>query len=90
MLGGTVIEHERSIFNLFDVKGNLGGVQDILVILFGIFISPVSEHYFNLKFLRKLYIIRTKQSNIFQTPIGSPLKKNSKKLKFKNLKHLIP
>ena len=50
----------------------------------------VSEHFFILKFLRKLYIARTKQPNIFTSPVGIPKKKNTNKLKFKNLKYKIP
>ena len=37
-----------------------------------------------------MYILRTTKQNIFNTPVGQPLKKKSKKRKFKNLKHQIP
>ena len=73
-----------------DLIGDLGGVQDIIISLFALFISPLSEHFFKIKFLRKLYLVRTSLHDLFKTPIGHPLKKNKKKLKYKTLKYGIP
>ena len=85
-----MIEHERSIYTFLDLIGNLGGVQDIIIFVFTIFISPISEHFYKMKFLRKFYLVKTSRLNVFQTPVGTPLRKSTKKLKFKNLKHQIP
>ena len=90
VLSEQVVQHERSIFTFLDLIGSLGGVQDIIIFVFAIFISPISEHFFNMKFLRKLYLVRTSMQNIFETLIGRPLKKDNKRLKFKNLKYQIP
>ena len=89
-IGEQVIDHERSIYTFLDLIGDLGGVQDIIVFFFAFFVSPISEHFFNMKFLRKMYLVRTSNKTIFSTPVGQPLKKNKKKPKFKNLKQQIP
>ena len=81
-----IIEHERSIYTFLDLIGDLGGVQDIFILVCSIFISPFSEHFFQMKFLRKLYLVKTQRLNVFQTPVGIPLKKSNNKIKFKNLK----
>ena len=47
-----IIEHERSIYTFMDLIGDLGGVKDIIFSAFSIFISPISEHFFIIKFLR--------------------------------------
>ena len=70
-----------------DLIGDLGGVQEILIMVFGLFLFPFSEYNFNLKFLSKMYLVKTEYLNIFQTVIGKPKKKNSDKLKYKNLKY---
>ena len=58
-ISDQIIEHERSIYTFLDLIGNLGGVHDLIIFVVGIFISPFSEHSFKMKFLRKLYILRT-------------------------------
>ena len=90
LLSEEIIEHERSIYTFLDLIGDLGGVQDIFILFFAFFISPFSEHFFQMKFLRKLYLVKTQRLNVFQTPVGIPLKKSNNKIKFKNLKQQIP
>ena len=78
-------EHERSVYTFLDLIGELGGVSDLITFFLGIFIYPFSEHFFIMKFLRKMYIVRSKSLNIFKTAVGKPLKKDKKKPKFKNI-----
>ena len=90
MVSEEIIEHERSIYTFLELIGDLGGVQDIFILVIAFFISPFSEHFFQMKFLRKLYLVKTQRLNVFQTPVGIPLKKSNNKIKFKNLKQQIP
>ena len=45
--------------------GNLGGVIEVFVIIFGIVIFPLSEHKFTMKAIQLLFFARTKDSNFF-------------------------
>ena len=55
--------------------GDLGGVFEILVLIFGFFVNPISEHSFTMKALEKLYLAKTKQTDLLQKP--STLKKKN-------------
>jgi hypothetical protein len=51
---------------MLDLLGDLGGVTEVIMICFGIFIYPVSEHSFVIKAIRKLYMAKTKENQVFQ------------------------
>ena len=59
-----------------DLIGDLGGVMEILTVLCGFFIFPISEHSFILKALESLYLGRTKDKRLFKR---SNLKRKNKK-----------
>lgn len=60
------IRHIRYIYSLLDVLGDLGGVTEVIMLLFGFFLYPISEHSFILQALRRLYKARTKDDTIFR------------------------
>ena len=45
--------------------GDLGGVIEVLLIVFNIIFLPMSEHSFNLKAIKKLFLARTKDDALF-------------------------
>ena len=47
-----------------DILGDLGGVIEILMIVLGTFLYPISEHSFILKALSKLYMARTRDEQL--------------------------
>jgi hypothetical protein len=53
----TVIK--REIYTALDLLGDLGGIRDIVIAIIGIFLFPYSEFSYNLKALRKLYLVET-------------------------------
>lgn len=57
--------HERYIYSMFDLLGDLGGVIDVLMWFFGFFFYPIAQHAFILKAIKKLYIARTAQGELF-------------------------
>ena len=67
--------HSRSIFNIFDLIGALGGVLDIFIYMFAVLFT-VSEQSFVIKAISKLYLTRTKNSKLFNSAScsGSKLK----------------
>jgi hypothetical protein len=59
--------NSRTIFGWFDLLGKLGGITNVMMLLFGFFLFTVSEHSFILKASKKLFIARTKDKNLFKT-----------------------
>ena len=66
MLEAESIRHIRYIYGLLDILGDLGGVTEVIMLLFGFFLFPISEHSFILQALRRLYKARTKDDTIFR------------------------
>ena len=61
-----IMKHSRRVFGWFDLLGRLGGITNVMMILFGIFVYPISEHSYILKAAKKLFIARSNDSNIFK------------------------
>lgn len=55
----------RAIYNLLDLFGDLGGVLEIFIAIFAIFVEPVAEHSFVLTALAKLFFARTNETDLF-------------------------
>ena len=64
-LKGSVISHNRVVFNFFDLIGELGGVIEVFILFFGFFIFPVARHLFVLKAIKLLFYARTKDESLF-------------------------
>ena len=62
------IRHTRQVYNVIDFIGDLGGVLEILVMIFGIVLYPLSEFQFNLKAINLLFMARTSDKFIFEEP----------------------
>lgn len=39
----------RKIYGFFDLIGDLGGVIEVFLVFFGLFIYPISEYSFDMK-----------------------------------------
>ena len=59
------VKYTREVYTILDVLGDLGGIVEVIMIIFGFFLFPISEHSFYLKAARMLYYARTKDSNLF-------------------------
>ena len=65
------IKHVRVVYDLLGVLGDLGGVTEVIMLFFGFFLEPISEHSFMLKAIKKLFLARTNDNDLF-------LEKNTK------------
>ena len=83
-LSTQVITHQRSYYNLLNLIGDLGGVLEIFIVIFGIIFFKLSAFSLKLKFFEKLFLAFTTSNEIFN--ISRYQKKNSLKAKFKMLK----
>ena len=48
-LSTSTTVHTREAYNVMDLLGDIGGIFEVLVMVFGVFISPFSEFEFSLK-----------------------------------------
>ena len=49
----------RAIYSLFDLLGDLGGVTEVLLIMFGAILYPISEHSFVMDAMKRFFLART-------------------------------
>ena len=47
----------------------MGGIVEVIMIIFGFFLFPISEHSFYLKAARMLYYARTKDEKLFSKTV---------------------
>ena len=59
------IVHTRVAYGTLDVLGDLGGVTEVIMIVFGFLIYPISEHSFTLKAAKKMFLARTTDKTLF-------------------------
>jgi len=70
--------HNRKIYGVIDLLGDLGGVTEVIMIVFGVFLFPVSEFSFVMKAAKRLFLARTRENEFFMNP--DPSKKANKYL----------
>lgn len=52
-------QHERKIYGLIDLLGDLGGVLEVVTVVFGIILYPISFHSFILELSNRIFLART-------------------------------
>ena len=62
------ILHKREIFNFLDLIGDLGGVIEVMVLIFGFIFFPISQQSFIHKLTKLMFKARTSNSDIFKKP----------------------
>jgi hypothetical protein len=73
--------YSRTSFSTMDFLGDIGGVLGILFPIVGLMVQSFSEHKFILKALKKLYLVKTRDTYMFETPEVKDQRKNEKKVK---------
>lgn len=56
--------HQRKVYDILDLIGDLGGVFEICFQVLGFFILPISYHSFIIKALKKIFLIKTKDDEL--------------------------
>lgn len=54
-----------------NLLGALGGITNVIMILFNGIIKPINEHSFVLKAAKKLYFARSKEDDLFQKEVDA-------------------
>jgi hypothetical protein len=75
---------------LLDLLGDLGGVTEVMLLLFNFFLLPISQHSFVVKMMKKLFIARTKDEDLFLKPrqIVKPKKTKLKYFQSKSVEEM--
>ena len=55
----------RTVYNLFDLFGDFGGLSEVILILSASLMAPISEHFFFIKAIQKLYLAKTVEEHLF-------------------------
>ena len=60
----TVLQ-ARAIYNLFDLLGDLGGLTEIVMLVFGSFLFPISEYSFIIEGMKRFFIASSTDETLF-------------------------
>jgi hypothetical protein len=66
MLQRLGARHERSVYGFLAMIGDLGGVTEIIMLLFGFFLFPIAEFSFNIKAMKKWFLLATTDDNLVE------------------------
>lgn len=65
--------HMREVYHTIDVIGDIGGIFEFTMVLFGFFMFPISNFSFVLQASRSMYFARTKDNSLFEKAIDKEL-----------------
>lgn len=65
-LSNETIQHSRQIYSLLDLFGDLGGLLEVLSIIFSACIAPWAAFKFDYKAISKLYNVHTRSEGLFR------------------------
>jgi hypothetical protein len=60
-IDGRSTLYERQVYNILDLLSDLGGVLEIMLILFAFAFAPISEYGYYLKLAKNLFFARVKE-----------------------------
>ena len=63
--------HERKVYSLFNLLSDLGGVAELLIIIFGVLVFPFSEFSFNISRILPSIIWNPLSASKIQVPLES-------------------
>lgn len=64
-LHGEQFTLSREVYNCFGLLGDLGGVTEVIMIVFGFIFYPISEHSYILTASQKLFFAKTSDDEVF-------------------------
>jgi len=61
----NTLSHERKVYSVLDLFGDLGGVIEILMLTCAFLIEPLASHSFLSKAFSLLFLAKTEDHNLF-------------------------
>lgn len=65
-LDSRIQMHMTSVYHLFDLVGDIGGVLEVFLVCLMLFIAPFSKFSFEMEALKSLFLARTNDPNVFE------------------------
>ena len=60
------MSHQRIQYSVFDALGDIGGVAEFIIAVFGVFFLPLSEFAFRISVARKLFMAKSNEGELFE------------------------
>lgn len=60
--------HNRKVYDINQLLGDLGGITGVLTLILGFFIQPISEASFIMKSAKRMFLVKTRKDDLFITP----------------------
>ena len=79
VMSDNLITHSRRIYGLLDVLGDFGGLNEVVMSILALLLSPWVEFQFNLKALQKLYLVKTRRTDQFRQSGNDKYRKKREK-----------
>ena len=57
--------HKRQIYDIVALLGDLGGVTEVITLVLGLLLFPISESSYNMMSTKRMFLARTKASDLF-------------------------
>jgi len=66
ILSTSNVKYTRTAYNILDLLGDTGGIFEVVMLLFGWLMFPISEYSFILKAAKRLFLARTTDHEMFE------------------------
>lgn len=58
--------HKRQIYDIVALLGDLGGVTEVITLVLGLLLFPISESSYNMMSTKRMFLARTKAGDLFE------------------------
>ena len=58
-LSGLQKHYQRQVYGIIDLLGDLGGVLEVIMVVSGALLFPISEHHFTLQASKRMFLVRS-------------------------------
>ena len=65
-MDSTELSIERRIYGLWDVCGDVGGVIEVLWVVAGLFLQPISLLVYKIKAITELYNVKSTDQSLYK------------------------
>ena len=64
------MKHIRKAYSFLDLLGDIAGLFELFVTIFGILLFSASRHSMTLSTVQELFVVKTKDTDLFKKEIG--------------------
>jgi hypothetical protein len=64
-----IFSHFRHSYDLIDVFSDIGGILEMVVLIFGFLVYPISKYSFYIESIRKSFLVECNDKKLFKKKI---------------------